>query len=84
MNPLEWSLSCYMSIFQRLLKIITTRSMFERIKEDTEKWEMTCSCGHSENVWNYGGIRYLAYGESMVFTRCRGCRKFRMLKMHKP
>ena len=43
------------------------------IERHSRAWHMTCPCGHSEAVWDRGGIRWLATGEPRRYLRCQAC-----------
>jgi hypothetical protein len=43
------------------------------IERHSRSWRMTCPCGHSTSIWERGGIRWLAAGESRRWAFCEGC-----------
>lgn len=55
------------------------------VERESREWLVECpSCGHSDNVWDKGGVRYKASGTNHTYGRCRGCGKRSMLKVHRP
>ena len=72
-----------MSVYQQLIKLLTPNSLFLDIKSDTQKWQLSCSCGYKDNLWNYGGIRYKAIGAKLVLQKCRGCQRIKLLSLKK-
>jgi hypothetical protein len=49
---------------------------------DSRAWTLTCTaCGHDQSVWDAGGIRWKAVGNSRNYRRCVKCRKLSWQKM---
>jgi len=66
-----------MSFPQKLLATILPKRAFEAIQKGTQKWCITCQCGHERDLWEAGGIRYGALGNKYGFKFCNSCSKFR-------
>ena len=50
-----------------------------RIRKETERWQVVCPCGHSQDLWSYGGLRWKASGTVKIRGRCDGCGKVQWL-----
>lgn len=74
-----------MTILQRfILAFIPARHRAEA-EAETRAWHYTCeACGHARSVWDLGGIRWKATGQSVTRTRCPACGTtgFHTLKKH--
>lgn len=68
-----------LSFVQKLLKMLLPASTFEDMRRESQQWKMLCECGHSDSVWDMGGIRYKATGEKRTLHRCRGCNQHKMV-----
>lgn len=75
-----------LSLAQRLIRFFVSAATFQRMKEDSMRWVFVCaSCQKESSIWEIGGIRYKAFGESRTGIMCPGCRKFAMQKLkYKP
>jgi hypothetical protein len=72
-----------LSLTQRILQWFTSAALFEKMKADSQKWKFDCVCGKTSNIWEIGGVRYKAYGESLTGMKCPHCRKFAMRKIYR-
>ena len=71
-----------LSLAQKLAKMFSSQSAFEKMKEDSQKWRFTCSnCGKESNIWEIGGIRYKARGKPRTGIKCPHCGKFGLQKL---
>lgn len=43
------------------------------MEAESREWQSTCACGRTFSVWDAGGIRFKARGDSMVAMRCPAC-----------
>ena len=44
------------------------------VERESREWKYECGqCGHSESVWEMGGIRYKANSEKSYIGRCPAC-----------
>ena len=59
----------------RLLKFILPARAFEAVKAGTKEWLAECSCGHKQDVWDSGDVRYKATGEPRRLGYCPACGK---------
>ncbi len=66
-----------MSAEHRFLKSVLPARAFEAFKAGTKKWIAECPCGHRRDLWDAGGVRWLAAGESRQGSRCPQCGKIR-------
>lgn len=57
-----------------LLQRIFTWLLGPGVERESREWKYECSqCGHRESVWDMGGIRYKASGETSRIGPCPGC-----------
>jgi len=65
-----------MSRIQRFFTSIVPRSWAESMEADSKAWKMRClHCGFAKSIWDMGGIKWKAYGESRNYMRCTHCGK---------
>lgn len=44
------------------------------MREDTKRWLIACpACGETHDLWELGGVRYLAAGQPRKLGRCTAC-----------
>jgi Fe-S-cluster-containing hydrogenase component 2 len=71
-----------MKLIQRTLALLLPRSMIERMKRETEQWQLNCKgCGRTKSLWEAGGIRYgkkAVDNYTATLIRCEQCRGLRM------
>ncbi|MEO6540956.1 MAG: hypothetical protein ABIN74_08210 [Ferruginibacter sp.] len=72
-----------LSIAQKIIRFFTSRSLFEKMMEDSMRYRFTCSCGKESSIWDIGGIRYKAAGKPSTGIKCPHCGKFAMQKIYK-
>ncbi len=46
----------------RFLKTILPAKVFAAVREGTKQWLAECPCGHKQDFWDSGGVRYKAIG----------------------
>jgi hypothetical protein len=63
------------SLVQRLFTSIVPRSWAASMEADSRRWMMTCNCGLARSIWDLGGIRWKARGQSRNYGRCPACGK---------
>jgi len=68
---------------QKIIRFFTSRSLFEKMMEDSKRYRFTCSCGKESNIWDIGGIKYKATAGSLTGIKCPHCGKFAMQKIYK-
>lgn len=56
-----------------MLRRVLPRRAFEAVRAGTKQWLMACPCGHRRDLWDTGGIRFLAAGEPRRLVRCPAC-----------
>jgi hypothetical protein len=71
------------SITQKIAKFFTSKSMFEKMMNESKQYQFDCACGKTSNIWEIGGIRYKAYGKPTTLVKCPHCRKIAMRKIYK-
>ena len=55
---------------------------FRAIERGTRQWAQVCStCGHVQDFWDAGGVRYKACGEPGKLMFCENCQKLHMHKI---
>ena len=62
-----------MSFIQRFFMKVLPRSWAESMRADSLRWTMRCTCGFEQSIWEMGGIRWKATGNSRNLLRCRQC-----------
>lgn len=63
-----------MTLLQRLLLFFIPASKRAEAEAESRAWHLTCeTCHHARSVWDLGGIRWKASGESATRTRCPAC-----------
>jgi hypothetical protein len=67
----------------RLLKFILPARAFEAVRVGTKLWLLECSCGHKQDYWDAGGVRYKAAGQPKRLTRCPACGRLGMHRVRK-
>jgi DNA-directed RNA polymerase subunit RPC12/RpoP len=65
------------------LKLILPAQAFAAVKAGTKAWLMECPCGHKQDLWDAGGVRYKAAGEPRRLGRCPACGKRTMQTIRK-
>jgi len=48
---------------------------------DSLRWRFDCDCGHTFSIWEIGGIKYKATGESLNRVKCPACGVIKMRKL---
>lgn len=64
-----------MSSIQKFVAAVFPRRWVEAMEADSRLWMVRCSCGFARSVWELGGIRSKAAGQSHWFTQCPQCGK---------
>jgi len=65
-----------MNRIQKFITGIVPRAWAESMEADSRQWMITCSaCGAQRSIWEAGGIRWKAVGNSTTITRCFQCGK---------
>jgi hypothetical protein len=59
----------------KFLKFMLPSNAFAAVQAETKKWLMECPCGHKQDYWNAGGVRYKAQGEPRQLGYCPVCEK---------
>lgn len=67
----------------RFLKFILPAKAFAAVREGTKLWLAECPCGHKQDIWDSGGVRYKAAGEPTRLGRCSACGKSTLQKIRK-
>ena len=62
-----------LSRIQRFFKAIFPESWGRSMEADSRRWMMRCKCGFEKSIWDMGGIRWKARGESRNYMRCVAC-----------
>ena len=67
-----------------ILRRILPAAAYKAIEAGTRQWEQKCSdCGHGQDFWEAGGVRYKATGEPSTLSYCEACQKMKMHKIRK-
>jgi hypothetical protein len=65
-----------MSWIQKLFMKILPARWAKDMEAQSRTWIIRCSaCGFERSIWDIGGIRWRAYGNSSTFGRCPQCGK---------
>lgn len=62
-----------MSGIQRFFTAIVPRRWAESMEAHSRSWMMRCQCGFAQSIWDMGGIRWKAVGNSRHYMRCPQC-----------
>lgn len=72
-----------LSLAQKIVKLFSSGSTFEKMLADSMRYRFTCSCGKESSIRDTGGIRYKAYGNPKTSTQCPHCGKVAMRTIYK-
>lgn len=62
------------SLTQRVILAFVSPATAAAMEADSRAWKLHCPhCAHAVSIWDLGGIRYKAYGNSRMLRRCRNC-----------
>lgn len=72
-----------MSIIQKLYKLLLPEKIFQKIKDESQKWFFICKCGFEKSVWDGGGLRFMwsknkretKKSRQYHLWRCPNCKK---------
>ena len=63
-----------MSGIQRFFVRIFPKSWAESMEAESRQWTVKCpNCGFERSIWDMGGIRWKAYGNSRNLMKCPNC-----------
>ena len=69
---------------QKLFTGMFSPSTAADMEAHSRAWRLQCpNCGYEKSIWDMGGIRYKAIGNSRNFMRCVNCGKRSWHKMYK-
>lgn len=72
------------SLVQTFFQRIMPRAWAEDMERESRLWRVQCqTCGRERSIWEMGGIRWKAYGESRLLRRCPQCDQLRWLRLYK-
>ncbi len=72
------------SLTQRLIFQFVSPATAAAMEADSRAWKLHCGkCGHAVSIWDIGGIRYKAYGNSRMLRRCPNCRRISWQRLAK-
>lgn len=72
-----------LSTVQKMVKFFSTKSKFEKIMNESKRYQFDCNCGKTSSIWDIGGVRYKAYGKPSTLVKCPHCTKIAMRKIYK-
>lgn len=73
-----------MSFIQKLFKALLPAKSAASMEADSRSWMMRCpECGYEKSIWDMGGIKWKAKGESRNFQRCIQCGKRSWHKLYR-
>jgi hypothetical protein len=59
----------------KFLKFILPAGAFAAVEAGTREWLIECRCGHRQDYWDAGGVRYKAVGDTEAVPYMRKMRK---------
>lgn len=63
-----------MSLTQKLARLLMPRSKFEQLEAESRSWIIHCPNGHTESIWDIGGLRGGAASKGKrILHRCPQC-----------
>ncbi|MEO6458008.1 MAG: hypothetical protein ABIO92_07010 [Chloroflexia bacterium] len=69
---------------QKFFTGLVSASTAARMEADSRTWMLQCpKCGYERSIWDMGGIRYKAVGNSRNFMRCVNCGERSWHQMYK-
>lgn len=71
------------SLIRKLVLKIVPRAVAEDMEAHSRTWMLRCPCGHERSVWDIGGIRWKAVGNSKNLLRCPSCGKLTWHTMYR-
>ncbi|MEM8980985.1 MAG: hypothetical protein AAGD04_15995 [Pseudomonadota bacterium] len=72
------------SWFQRMLKATVSGPRFDRMKRETQEWQVACAtCGRGKDLWSAGGVRTRGFGRNHAKGFCAGCNEVRSIVVTK-
>lgn len=73
-----------LSGIQRLFTGLVSPATAARMEAESRGWMVQCpNCGYEQSVWDTGGVRYKASGNSYQSRRCPNCGKVGMHKVYR-
>ncbi len=72
------------SLTQRIILAFVSPERAADMEAHSRAWGFRCgNCNHRVSIWELGGIRYKAYGNSRALRRCRNCGKISWQRLSK-
>ncbi|MFH2143427.1 MAG: hypothetical protein ABIJ97_13460 [Bacteroidota bacterium] len=68
---------------QKIVKLFSSATKFEKMMEESKQWKFTCDCGKESSIWDIGGIRAGAKGKPSITVKCPYCNKISMQKIYR-
>ena len=68
---------------RKILEFLLPDRAFSAIREGTKLWLIECRCGHKQDFWEAGGIRYKAVGEPRQLYKYPKCRNITLHKVRR-
>jgi len=66
------------------LRWILSEKAYKAVEKGTRQWYQECrTCGHRQDFWEAGGVRYKAAGKPTKLQLCEKCQKVRWHKIRK-
>ncbi|MBX3437435.1 MAG: hypothetical protein KF861_08100 [Planctomycetaceae bacterium] len=62
-----------MSTVQDIARHVLSETVYNVVRDQSQRWMMRCPCGHETSIWDMGGIRWRADGKAIRWGRCGGC-----------
>lgn len=73
-----------LSTTQRIVKFFVSKTKFEAMQQESEKWKFKCEeCQKETSIWDIGGIRYKAKGNLKMKIKCSNCGKISSCEIQK-
>ncbi len=62
-----------MTFLQRFMSTLLPKVWAEDMQKESRSWMVRCNCGFERSVWDIGGIRWKAKGNSKILSMCSSC-----------
>ena len=64
-----------MSTLQKIALALLPKSWAASLEKESRTWQAQCECGHSNSIWDLGGIRWKASGKPRNYFFCPVCQQ---------
>ncbi len=68
---------------QHIIKHYFPKKLAQSIEKESQQWKVKCVCGQEKSIWEIGGVRWKAKGNTKRLTFCSQCNKRQMMTVYK-